>query len=176
MRKLAVLGIALLAVLALTSAPGLLTYAFIFFGSAAAGGSSWKTALIGGAIGAIPCVILVVLAWWLLANRERLADKWFPDASVEVAVDPSVLLPPAVALLGLWLSVSGLSGVFRNFATVIQEYLQVRAQHQFPLQAVLAPQIPTILAELLTFGLGLLIVLRRKPLAQWLMRERRDDA
>jgi hypothetical protein len=173
MRKIGVFGLTMVAVWVLATSPGQLVYSFLFIGSAISGGVSRRAALLGTLIGSLPFLLTLGVGLVLLVRRHRIAQRLFDDdESTGSSLEPTVAFRVGVALLGVYLVVTGATGIVLGAATRIDTLLQMPsygAAGSMVVRQQLLQLIPDIIAQLLRLALGAALVLKAERIVEWIM-------
>jgi hypothetical protein len=127
----------------------------------------------------LPVFATVGFGWWLIARRQRLAERWFEEGSAEVAVDAVSLLRIGIVLSGIGILVTSIPQLLLAAASPLLISLQQRADfgdsglvsYSFWFNG--APRIAVLLLEI---GAGVVLVAASRSIAAWLWRGKGDSS
>ena len=170
MRKLGVLGIALVGVLLLVSSVG-----FIWL----------PISVVFADIGGYPKALAVFLATmpfllslgggiFLLDRRDPLSELWFSDSESPLAVAPDDMLRMGLVLIGAYLFVEAIPALVSQLTVPFVQIIQINAQIDAGLGASdvwsdLVRAAPNILATIVRLGIGWLLIARSAGIAERLI-------
>lgn len=125
----------------------------------------------------LPLIGSLVLGALLISNRQRLAERWFQDADVGISLDAVSLLRLGLIIVGVTLITDAIPLALKSVSgSIIQA-----AQDKFiqPLFGVLNQGLWGFLQGLVfpvvELGIGLLLIARSQPLANYLWADRTVD-
>jgi hypothetical protein len=173
-RKLAVLGIAIVGLVALLSSLSYVASPAQLFVLGALGSTPGVIAL---AITITPVLVSIAGGLYLLLRRETIADAWFREADESAVVAAEDMVRAGMILIGVYLLVQAvptlINGVGRAVFSVTQAGQEL-AQGAMTLgssdvRVILLESAPGILASLASLGLGWLLVARSRQLTRRLI-------
>ncbi len=166
MRKLGVLGIALVGVLLLITSVGFywLPISVIF----ADMGSYPK--LLAVFLAALPFLVCVAGGLFLLNRRDSLAERWFPVSESPFVLASDDLLRVGLVLIGAYLFAEAIPSLVSQLTSPIVQIVQINAQVDAGLGAPdvwsqLLTATPSILATVARLGIGWFLVARSGRIA-----------
>ena len=148
---------------------------------------SWAASSLGGQAAGIPRISLVLTAvpflFALLAGlilivfHDDLTRRWPEDEISGQVVDARLVLALGLVLIGTWLLVSELSGMFGAFASALQRMLESAAAGEpMSLRGWLAPAIPMMVVRGFMAAIGRVFIIRARWCAQRLAATVSPDA
>lgn len=173
MKRIGVVGIALIGLWVLVTSPGLLV--FVSFGLASLFQGGRQAGLAFALLfGSLPFMLALVVGLVLIAKRTQLADRLFDDSPLELAVDSSTLIGAGVVLLGLAIAVGGGKGLLQDVSQGVNLALSASSfpggPREFAFLQPLLNLIPGAIAQVAALVLGLVFVIRSRSVTDWIVR------
>ncbi len=167
MRKLGAAGIALVGLWSLTYVPSLLAYpiSFASFGTADLPPGLVVTAMT---LSIVPALGTLALGLFLIIKREQLAERWFPDETLDVRLDGLVLLRVGMILIGVGLVIEAFISILRAPAGALGDALQIMmtgGDWYLWESPSLAYSLSDLALTLVQLALGCVLVVRAQPIA-----------
>jgi hypothetical protein len=172
MRKLGMLGIALIGLMALVNSS-----AYIFFPLSSVftdSGPLPRAAAI--LLSLIPLIVLLAVGLFLVLRRERLAASLFPDSEVALGVPTEDLLRVGIVLIGLYFFVSAIPMLISVVVAPVVQFAQMRAEFgsEGPSYGLI-DELPRIVSYLAELGLGWFLIVRSRRLTLRLLHLQAPD-
>jgi hypothetical protein len=166
MRRLGVVAIVFVGLLALTASPSLLNHPLSAIRS-----DSPSVALMLFAF--LPAALSFAGGLFLIIRRHELAAAWFDESPVDVVVDSVSVLRLVFIVTGVLILIQGAAALATSIATTA-----VMAANGGPapepggLGGLIVSALPVLVFTAVTAGLAWLLVIKSGALAQWLLRPR----
>jgi hypothetical protein len=166
MRKLGVLGIALVGVLLLISSVGLFWFPISLF-FADIGGYPKVLAVF---LATLPFLLSLAGGLFLLNRRDSLAERWFPESESPFVLAADDLLRIGLVLIGVYLFAQAIPSLISQVTGPIVRIIQVNAQIDADLGASdawsqLFSSAPNILATIVRLVIAWFLVVRSAGIA-----------
>jgi len=166
-RRFGVVAIVFAGLLILAQSPQLFFYAannLPFIGE-----SPWGWLMFG--FGLVPVVAALLFGWYLVSHRERLAIRWFDDERVGFSFSASLLLRVGLIVVGIGLLLPAIPTMLWDLWVTV-----ATVGHFVPPESTLRTDLwlaaSRAVRDLVEFALGLLLVVRSRQLATWLLAAR----
>jgi len=178
MRRLAVLGIALVGLTFLLTAVGqVLAPLSLLSANFGSGLPKWAAAVLL----MLPSLISAAGGLFLLLRRESLAERWFPEPESQLTIAGDGLARVGVVLIGLSLVVHAIPTLISQLTAPVVTIVMIKAQVNIGMGmsdvlSELSNSIPAYLGTIASFVVGWLMIARSQPLAAWLVRTRQPAA
>jgi hypothetical protein len=180
MRRVGVVGTALIGVWILASAPSLLVYPALMLGSFISGASVSRFSVAALVVDCVPFVLGVLAGVWLVVNRVRVANTLLDDSSLDQTGEPLAWLQPGIVLLGLYFAVVATTGASGSIVSAVSSAAQQRGVSagiaQLIVRQQLAALVPALLVRLFQLGIGVVFIVKSAAVASWVTRGVHADA
>jgi hypothetical protein len=168
MKKLGVIVIVAIGLLAVLQGTAYLGFAFSSASPGAGMDGSW---LLNAMSLALPMGGAFAIGFLLIAYRDRLANRWFEDGEVSTPVDAPSLLRVVLLAIGVWMVASATPELIGSIMTAFT--IRVGGYSQ---ELGLAPSFfsmaPRALPQILEIAVGIVLIARSEPLARRLWQGR----